>query len=155
MNALTPEKGRGQKAVAKSADVGMSPRLQVLRNVAVFQVKLAADGLRDLILRPVSIIAGVIGLALGGQQAQLPFQQLLRLGRRTERWIDLFGGHEASSRGDSESNLDSIAAKVEDLIRQDYERGGISAVTRAHIDELLKKIDRQQNQKSAARRQAP
>lgn len=66
-------------------------RLQLMLDVLVFQFKLAADGLRDVLLSPLSIIAGVMGLIAGGDDPYRYFRDLLRFGRRTEVWINLFG----------------------------------------------------------------
>ena len=66
-------------------------RLQLLWDVLVFQFKLAADGLRDVLLSPVSIISAVMGLVAGGDRPDRYFRQVLRLGRRSEVWINLFG----------------------------------------------------------------
>lgn len=66
-------------------------RLQLMLDVLVFQFKLAADGLRDVLLSPLSIIAAVMGLIAGGDDPYRYFRDLLRFGRRTEVWINLFG----------------------------------------------------------------
>ncbi len=42
-----------------------SERWTLLRDLGVFQVKLVADGLRDLILVPTSLIAGIVSLVKG------------------------------------------------------------------------------------------
>lgn len=66
-------------------------RLQLLVDVLVFQFKLAADGLRDILLIPLSIVSAIMGLVAGGDDPYRYFRDLLRLGRRTEIWINLFG----------------------------------------------------------------
>jgi hypothetical protein len=68
-----------------------SSRLQLLWDVLVFQFKLAADGLRDLLLSPIALISAVMGLIAGGDNPDRYFKQVLRLGRRSEYWINLFG----------------------------------------------------------------
>ncbi len=62
-------------------------RWRLLRDAAAFQVKLVVDGMRDVMLSPLSLIAAIAGLALGRHEW---FYDLLQLGRRSERWIDLF-----------------------------------------------------------------
>ncbi len=66
-------------------------RLQLVWDVLVFQFKLAFDGLRDLLLSPLSIVAAVMGLLAGGDDPYQYFRRLLRFGRRSEIWINLFG----------------------------------------------------------------
>ena len=66
-------------------------RLQLLWDLIVFQFKLAADGLRDILLSPISFLAVALGLIIGGDDPYRFFRQVLRFGRRTEIWINLFG----------------------------------------------------------------
>jgi hypothetical protein len=76
-----------------SADVpGLhTSRLQLIWDVVLFQFKLLLDGLRDLLLSPLSIIAAFVGLVAGGDDPQRYFRRLLYLGRRSEMWLNLFG----------------------------------------------------------------
>lgn len=84
-------------------------RLQLVWDVVLFQFKLAADGLRDLLLSPVSIAAGLFGLIAGGDDPHRYFHRLLRFGRRSEGWINLFGGH---GQGTSDELVDGLRQRV-------------------------------------------
>lgn len=66
-------------------------RMTLIWQTLVFQVKLVADGLRDVILVPVSLIASLAGLIAGGQDPGRYFRYVMHLGRLSERWINLFG----------------------------------------------------------------
>ncbi len=66
-------------------------RWTLIRDLAVFQVKLLFDGFRDLLLLPISLIAGFVSLIKGGRTPSSEFYDLLKLGRRSEHWINLFG----------------------------------------------------------------
>ncbi|MEM9384516.1 MAG: hypothetical protein AAGA68_05605 [Pseudomonadota bacterium] len=81
-------------------------RWGLLRDAAAFQVKLVVDGLRDVLLSPLSLIAAIAGLALGRHEW---FYDLLHLGRRTERWIDLFSA--ARRVGEAQSQAPSERAR--------------------------------------------
>jgi hypothetical protein len=91
-------------------------RLQLILDVAVFQFKLAADGLRDLVLVPLSLISGVMGLFAGGEDPYRYYRQVLRFGRRSEIWINLFGHR--SHRGTS----DELIAPIKDRVMTEAER---------------------------------
>lgn len=85
-------------------------RLQLVLDVFVFQFKLAADGLRDVLLSPLSLIAGLVGLVAGGDDPYRYFRDLLRFGRRTEVWINLFGYRKHA--GTSDELIAPIKEKV-------------------------------------------
>jgi hypothetical protein len=75
-------------------------RLQLVWDVALFQFKLLFDGLRDLLLSPLSLVAAVAGLIAGGDDPQRYFRRLLQIGRRTEIWLNLFGHHRSKHTSD-------------------------------------------------------
>ena len=68
-----------------------SPRAKLIREAAVLQIKLLADGFRDAVLIPVSLFAALIGLLRGGDEPDREYRRVIKLGRRSERWINLFG----------------------------------------------------------------
>lgn len=75
-------------------------RLHLLWDVLAFQFKLVADGLRDVLLSPLSLFSAVLGLISGGDDPYRYFRQVLMFGRRTEIWINLFGYRKHSGTSD-------------------------------------------------------
>ena len=67
----------------------VSTRATLIRNGVKFQLKLMADGFRDLVLVPVSLFATLIGLLRGGEDAERELNQVIELGRQSEKWICL------------------------------------------------------------------
>jgi len=118
-------------------------RLTLLRDIAVLQVKLVVDGLRDFILVPVSLIAGVISLVKGGEERSSEFYDLLRMGRRSERWINLFGAAErvyGPASGDeqlSPEDIDTLVSRVESFVVDEYRKGGVTKQAKDQIDKAL------------------
>ncbi len=90
-----PEQTTGRSPAA--VDARPTARADLLWRLLVFQLKLMMDGFRDIALIPISLIAGLIGIVRGGPQADAPFQEVLRFGRRTEVWINLFGHQEGET----------------------------------------------------------
>ena len=114
------------------------PRFPVLRDVIVFQAKLFVDGLRDLMLSPVSIFAALIDLLVPGDDGGKRFYSVVRFGRRTEQWINLFGaadrqGPEAHSKG-----IEVLLDELEGLARDPERRDEAKARAQAIIDRLKK-----------------
>ncbi|MGK2924025.1 MAG: hypothetical protein ACSLE2_00235 [Lysobacterales bacterium] len=100
-----------------------NPRAELVRDAAIFQVKLLADGLRDALLIPLSVIAAMIGLLRGGEDCDREFRRVFKLGRRSERWINLFGHQQPLGRPGPAGSMDSILHQVESTVVEQYRRG--------------------------------
>lgn len=118
-------------------------RWTLIRDVTVLQGKLIIDGLRDFFLVPISIGAGVVSLLKSGDGCGTEFYDLLRLGRRTERWINLFGaadrvqGTAAEARDFPVHDLDEIVARVESYIVEEYQSGGVTEQAKSRLDQAI------------------
>ena len=120
------------------SETNPSKRSTLIRNTVVFQLKLMADGFRDLILLPVSLIATLIGLLRGGDEPEREFLQVINVGRESEQWINLFGNHAAPENANVTASIDALFIKVEETLKQQYLAAGTSARAQAEIDEALK-----------------
>lgn len=67
--------------------------MKSLRCLVIFQLKLGADAIRDLVMSPVSIVMFVLDLVLRPGEKDSHYQQMLQFGRKTDRWINLFDEH--------------------------------------------------------------
>jgi hypothetical protein len=67
---------------------------QPFKRLLVFQVKLAVDALRDIILSPVSLICTVLDSIQKNRGKNSYFEKLMVFGRQTERRINLFEQHQ-------------------------------------------------------------
>lgn len=114
-----------------------SKRGDLFRDAVVFQLKLMADGFRDLVLLPVSLIATLIGLMRGGEEPEREFLQVIELGRASERWINLFGHHDEPDSGNAAASIDSLFKRVQETLKQQYLTYGTSKKAQAEIDEAL------------------
>jgi hypothetical protein len=84
------------------------------RHVLVFQVKLAADALRDFIMSPLSLIAFVLDAVRKPKLEESLYLRLMLFGRRTDRAINLFDEH----RDAGEFTIDRAADELEELVRR-------------------------------------
>lgn len=124
-------------------------RWTLMRDLFVFQAKLFVDGLRDLLLVPASLLAGIWSLVSGDKGRPGPqFYQLISLGKQSELWIDLFKAYEHAPedvRREHEfavSNLDELVDRLESFVVDEYERGGVTAQAKERIDKALDAIQR-------------
>jgi len=119
------------------SETNPSKRSTLIRNTVVFQLKLMADGFRDLVLLPVSLIAALIGLLRGGDEPEREFLQVISVGRESEQWINLFGNHTTPKNANPATSIDALFTKVEETLKQQYLAAGTSARAQAEIDEAL------------------
>ena len=123
-------------------------RWQFARDVLVFQGKLLVDGLRDLTLSPISIFAALIDVFKGGDRPGRHFYDVVHFGRQTELWINLF---EAADRAPETErprpeidlpSIDEFVNRFEDMIKEEYDRGDISASAKRVVDETVHAAER-------------
>ena len=118
-------------------------RWTLIRDVAVFQVKLVFDGLRDVLLVPISLISGIVSLVRGGGRPSSEFYDLLKVGRRSERWINLFGAatHYHGPPGEEDKfaieDIDVMVSRVESFVVDEYRKGGVTAQAKERLDNAL------------------
>ncbi len=124
-------------------------RWTLIRDMLVFQVKLAMDAIRDLFLSPVSIICGLIDIFKGHSHSQSYFHKLMIFGRQTDFWLNLFGNHDNGAgnlaiterqRDKSSVSVDQLFTQVESLLKEQHGKGGLTASAKATIDRYLDKI---------------
>lgn len=129
-------------------------RWRLVRDLAVFQAKLIVDGLKDLVLSPVSLVAALLGLLLDRRDPGRSFYMVLRWGHGFDRWVNLFGASpralppvsEAPTEGPSASaaasptagdGLDAYVTKLERVLVEQYRRGGLTAKAKDAIDQAI------------------
>ena len=100
-----------------------SPRVKLIHESAILQIKLLADGFRDAILIPVSLIATLVGLIRGGDEPGREYRRVIKLGRRSERWINLFGHQRPLGRSHPAGSLDNVLGQVESTVVEKYKKG--------------------------------
>lgn len=128
-------------------------RPTLIRDVAMFQAKLIVDGLRDLVLVPVSLVAGVVSLMSGKDGEPGPqFYHLLGVGKQSEQWINLFGALKNAPpdmkpvQPFPDTDLDDIVGRVESFVIDEERRGGMTAQARERLEGLLSRL---QNRRDA------
>lgn len=95
---------------------------ELLMRLLRFQFKLALDGLRDVVLSPIAISAVILGILRAGRPDE-PFEAVLRFGRRSDIWIDLFESHAhyaSSEDAAPAANASALFGAVESALRDEY-----------------------------------
>jgi hypothetical protein len=124
-------------------------RWTMLRDLGVLQVKLIVDGLRDIVLVPLSLIAGVISIASSKEGRPGPqFYHLLAWGKQSEVWINLFAAVKNSPEkieqplpfGDHD--IDDIVGRLESFVVDEVKRGGVTTQAKDRLDKILDAVQR-------------
>lgn len=92
-------------------------RSQLIRDVLLLQVKLLIGAARDLAVVPVTLAAALLDLILSKSQPPRFFHEVLRLGERSDEWIDLWSAARGTDSQQQRGPVDSILATVEEVVR--------------------------------------
>lgn len=129
---------------SQSENTGSAPdRWTLIRDIAVLQVKLIVDGLRDFILVPVSLVAGIMSLAKSDAGSGNEFYELLRLGKKSEHWINLFGAADQLPVSEHDyvnfpdEDIDAMVSRVESFVVDEYRKGGVTKQAKERLDKAI------------------
>jgi hypothetical protein len=86
---------------------------KALRHLMVFQLKLAADALRDLVLSPLSLVVFVVDAIRKPALEDSLYLRLMLLGRRSDQLINLFDEH----RDAGHFTVDEAVDELERVVR--------------------------------------
>ena len=124
-------------------------RWTMLRDLGVLQIKLIVDGLRDIVLVPFSLVAGVISIVSGKDGRPGPqFYHLLAWGKQSEVWINLFGAVKNSPEEIeqptpfSDKDIDDIVGRLESFVVDEVKRGGVTTQAKQRLDKILDAVQR-------------
>lgn len=97
-------------------------RWVIVRDLFVFQVKLALDGGKDLVLAPLATVAVLVDLVAPGDRPGRLFYRVMRLGERFDRWLSLFAAAEKADAlsdglfGSSRAGSPSLLGTLEEIV---------------------------------------
>jgi hypothetical protein len=105
-----------------------------LRRLVLFQIKLAADALRDLLLSPIAIICTLIDIIFNTQDKNSTFERLMRFGRRSDLFINLFEQRHTIKKS---TNIEQVASNIESIIKNEMENQTLSNKAKQRIKQQL------------------
>ncbi len=83
-----------------------------LRHLLMFQLKLGADALRDLLLSPISVLVFLLDVVRKPNLEDSLYLKLMLLGRRSDRVVNLFDEHKDAGL----YTIDNAVAELERII---------------------------------------
>jgi len=119
--ALDPVEPTSGLAPRQPASISRD-RTVIIRDLVIFQLKLFLDGVKDIILSPLSVFAAALDLLSPTEKRGKRLYAVLHLGERFDRWLNLFNvteraaEHEEGLFGASRAGADSLLGKLEELV---------------------------------------
>ena len=132
------EKPRPESGATANAD----ERWKFLRDVAVFQLKMVIDNLRDFALIPVSLGAALLDLFFKGEREGALFYRVLRWGAHSERMIDVYSAIEQHEKPAVHPGytIDAVVARIERVVVRECEKGGTAASIKTAMDRVIDQV---------------
>jgi len=131
-----------------SGQDGSTGRWALIRDIAVLQFKLVVDGLRDLILVPISLVVGLVSVVKSDTGIDNEFYELLRLGKKSERWINLFGAADRAQESAVDhinfpkEDIDTMVSRVESFVIDEYRKGGVTKQAKERLDDAISALQK-------------
>ena len=95
---------------------------KALRHLLVFQVKLAADALRDLLMSPVSVVVFLLDTVRKPPLEESLYLRLMLLGRQSDRVINLFDEHKEKGHYSVDEAVETLERIVTEGHQQIWKR---------------------------------
>ena len=151
--ARTDPAGDPGEPAAGGAALLSQRRWKLIRDVLVFQAKMMIEGLRDVALVPLTLLAGAFGLLFGRERPERIFHDVLRLGHRFDTWLNLFAPAgkrappEALGSGE-EPTIDQYFERIEHKLLEQHGHGGLTRSARETVDDWLDSLQDATRKKS-------
>ena len=128
----------------RTAERRSDERWKFWRDVAVFQLKMFLDNVRDLVLMPVSLAAALIDLLLKGEREGALFYRVLRWGSHSEDVIDVYSAIKEHDPGNFRVSpaftVDAVIARLEGVVVREVEKGGTAATIKSAMDRAIDQL---------------
>ena len=102
-----------------------TPPLVLIRDLALFFIKLTLDGMKDVMLMWLSVFAVIADLFIGGSRRGRLFYGVMHMGERIDLWLNVYGPARRAAQnpdglfGESRAGADSYMGKMEELMGGD------------------------------------
>ena len=113
MSEQEPEQETQPEATFQPDEEHHGDKQSLAVHAIVLQLKLIADGLRDAMLIPVSLVAAVSGLLFRSEDPWLWYREVLLWGRASDHWIDLFDSYRKQPDPDFDALLQATRTRLD------------------------------------------
>ena len=125
--------------VASPEQLPLESKGELIREALVFQLKLGIDGLKDVVLVPIVMIALAFDLMRSTEVRGRNLRRVFRMGHGFDRWLDLYkaGRAAADDAEDGSGGFDDQLNGVERVLREELATGQLSTKAKAALREML------------------
>ncbi|HJW41062.1 MAG TPA: hypothetical protein VJ476_07515 [Rhizomicrobium sp.] len=120
------------------APTNQDTRWKFIRDVALFEMKLALNNLHNFFQIPLTLAVAVFDLVVRGKSHGERFYKLVEMGRTIDDAIDIYSIVEHRERSlNKDFTVDAVLGKLEAVIQREYEKGGTTASVKQAVDKAL------------------
>ena len=113
-------------------------RWQFIRDVAVFELKLALNNLHNFFQIPLTLAVAVFDLVVGGKTEGARFYKLVEMGRTIDDSIDIYSIIDHRERSlNKDYTVDAVIGRLESVIVREYQKGGSAATIKQALDRAI------------------
>ncbi|MBV8977225.1 MAG: hypothetical protein JO261_14760 [Alphaproteobacteria bacterium] len=129
----TPESGL--RAAGEDSPKRADARWKFLRDVAVFELKLALNNLHNFFQIPLTMAVAAVDLVFKHGEEGSRFYWLVEQGRLIDDHIDIYSIVDHRERGlNKDYTVDAVLKRLETVIVREYEKGGTAASVKNAVD---------------------
>ncbi len=121
-DVTTPSEKLPEPAPSAPAPRGEEQPSRLIRHAVVLQLKLVLEGLKDVLLGPVALLALAVDLLVRRKRDGRLFYEVLRGGERFEDFLNLYGALPERRESDEPPTSPTIDRFIEKAERQIQER---------------------------------
>jgi hypothetical protein len=135
MNEIVPQPQAEQVPAAPSNE---DARWKFMRDVAVFELKLALNNFHNFFQIPLTLGVALIDVIFKRKTEGERFYKLVEYGRTIDDAIGIYSiiDHRESSMN-SDYTVDAVLSRVEGVIKREFDKGGTAASVKAAVDRVL------------------
>lgn len=113
-------------------------RWKFIRDVLVFEAKLALNNLHNFFQIPLTVVIALFDLVAGGRTQGERFYKLVEMGRTIDDAIDIYSIIEHRERSlNRDYTVDAVLARVEGAIKREVEKGGTATSVKQAVDRVM------------------
>jgi hypothetical protein len=118
----------------------------LIRHAIFFQLKLGLDALRDILMSPVSIVLIITDIVMANNHQQSYFIRLMRLGKKSDHWINLFGVDLTNAlpkniKVAEDNNVDYWLTKIEKVLKEQQVDGKLTQSGKEKLKQYFRRIN--------------